>query len=67
MRPDLFDPHSVHWHGFPNASPVFDGEPMSAISINMGQSLTYFYQAMQFYSWGFLARPGVLIIAAYLP
>ncbi len=45
MRPDLFDPHSVHWHGFPNAAPIFDGEPMSAISINMGESLTYFYQA----------------------
>jgi FtsP/CotA-like multicopper oxidase with cupredoxin domain len=45
MRPDLFDPHSVHFHGYPNASAVFDGEPMSTISINMGSSLTYFYQA----------------------
>ncbi|TAN39647.1 MAG: multicopper oxidase family protein [Nitrospirae bacterium] len=44
MRPDLFDPHSVHWHGFPNAAPVFDGEPMSSLSINMGASLTYYYQ-----------------------
>ena len=44
MRPDLFDPHSVHWHGFPNAAPVFDGEPMSSISINMGSSLTYYYE-----------------------
>ena len=44
MRPDLFDPHSVHFHGYPNASAVFDGEPMSTISINMGSSLTYFYQ-----------------------
>jgi FtsP/CotA-like multicopper oxidase with cupredoxin domain len=43
MRPDLFDPHSVHWHGFPNAAPVFDGEPMSSIAINMGSSLTYYY------------------------
>lgn len=45
MRPDLFDPHSVHWHGFPNAAPIFDGEPMASISINMGASLTYYYQA----------------------
>jgi FtsP/CotA-like multicopper oxidase with cupredoxin domain len=45
MRPDLFDPHSVHWHGFPNAAPVFDGEPMASISVNMGSSLTYYYQA----------------------
>jgi len=25
MRPDLFDPHSVHWHGFPQAASIFDG------------------------------------------
>jgi len=45
MRPDLFDPHSVHWHGFPNASAIFDGVPDSSISINMGASLTYYYNA----------------------
>lgn len=45
MRPDLFDPHTVHWHGFPNASSVFDGEPMGSISINMGATLTYYYNA----------------------
>jgi len=28
------------------------------------QAETYFYQALQFYDWGFLTRPGVLIIAA---
>ena len=36
MRPDLFDPHTVHWHGFPKAAPIFDGVPDSSISINMG-------------------------------
>lgn len=45
MRPDLFDPHTVHFHGFPNAASIFDGEPMASISINMGSSLTYYYQA----------------------
>ena len=45
MRPDLFDPHTVHWHGFPQASPVFDGVPDSSISINMGATLTYYYNA----------------------
>jgi len=45
MRPDLFDPHTVHWHGFPNASAVFDGLPDASISINMGNTLTYFYAA----------------------
>lgn len=43
MRPDLFDPHSVHWHGFANAAPVFDGVPDSSVSVIMGSSLTYFY------------------------
>ncbi|MFT7026635.1 MAG: TctA family transporter [Paracoccaceae bacterium] len=27
------------------------------------QAETYFYQAMQFYEWGFVTRPGVIIIA----
>jgi FtsP/CotA-like multicopper oxidase with cupredoxin domain len=36
LRPDLFDPHSVHFHGFPNASTIFDGEPMASLAINMG-------------------------------
>ncbi len=43
-RPDLFDPHSVHYHGFPQAAPIFDGVPDAAIAINMGSSLTYFYK-----------------------
>lgn len=47
MRPDLFDPHSVHFHGFPNAAPVFDGEPEAAISANMGASLTYYYNIVE--------------------
>ncbi|MDP8984404.1 MAG: multicopper oxidase family protein, partial [Pseudomonadota bacterium] len=25
MRPDLFEQHTVHWHGYPNASSYFDG------------------------------------------
>jgi len=45
MRPDLFDPHTVHWHGFSNASAVFDGVPDASISINMGATLTYYYYA----------------------
>jgi FtsP/CotA-like multicopper oxidase with cupredoxin domain len=44
MRPDLFDPHSIHWHGFPNAASVFDGEPMASIIPNPTASLTYYYQ-----------------------
>ena len=45
VRPDLFDPHTVHWHGFPNAAAIFDGEPMASLSINMNATLTYYYQA----------------------
>lgn len=47
MRPDLFDPHSIHWHGFPNAAPVFDGEPMASATINMGSSFTYYYEPVE--------------------
>jgi FtsP/CotA-like multicopper oxidase with cupredoxin domain len=43
IRPDLFDPHTVHFHGFPQASTVFDGLPESGIAINMGATLTYYY------------------------
>jgi len=47
MRPDLFDPHTVHYHGFPNAASVFDGEPGASIAINMGSSLTYYYENVE--------------------
>jgi FtsP/CotA-like multicopper oxidase with cupredoxin domain len=43
MRPDLFDPHTVHYHGFPNAATVFDGVPEVSVAINMGSTLTYYY------------------------
>jgi len=42
-RPDLFDPHTVHYHGFPNASAIFDGLPESAVAINQQASITYYY------------------------
>jgi len=44
-RPDLDDPHTVHWHGYADASPAFDGLPDVSISIHMGGTLTYYYQA----------------------
>jgi FtsP/CotA-like multicopper oxidase with cupredoxin domain len=43
LRPDLFDPHSVHFHGFPQAASVFDGVPESSATINMGSTFTYYY------------------------
>ena len=45
LRPDLFDTHSVHWHGFPNAAPIFDGLPEASPTPNMGASFTYYYNA----------------------
>lgn len=47
IRPDLFDPHTVHFHGFPNAAAVFDGVPEVSISINMGATLTYYYNIVE--------------------
>ena len=44
MRPDLFDPHSVHWHGYPNAATVFDGVPGASLSVNMMSSFAYYYR-----------------------
>jgi FtsP/CotA-like multicopper oxidase with cupredoxin domain len=42
-RPDLFDTHSVHFHGFANQAPIFDGVPEGSFTANMGASVTYFY------------------------
>jgi FtsP/CotA-like multicopper oxidase with cupredoxin domain len=42
-RPDLFDMHSVHFHGFANQAPFFDGVPEGSATPNMGSSITYFY------------------------
>ncbi|MBI5443570.1 MAG: multicopper oxidase domain-containing protein [Deltaproteobacteria bacterium] len=47
MRPDLFDPHSIHWHGFPQAAAVFDGVPESSMVINMGSTFTYYYNVAE--------------------
>jgi FtsP/CotA-like multicopper oxidase with cupredoxin domain len=43
QRPDLFDEHTVHWHGFKNVIPFFDGEPSGSVSIPQGQTFTYVY------------------------
>lgn len=47
QRPDLFDPHTVHYHGFPNAASIFDGEPMASLAINMGSTFTYYYNNVE--------------------
>jgi FtsP/CotA-like multicopper oxidase with cupredoxin domain len=47
MRPDLFEQHTVHFHGYPNASSFFDGVPDASIAINIAGSFTYYYTAPQ--------------------
>lgn len=44
MRPDLTDAHTVHFHGFKNAIPFFDGEPSSSVSVPMNRAFTYIYR-----------------------
>src|SRR5467141_3138008 len=45
MRPDLFEQHTVHFHGYPNASAYYDGVPDASVAINIGASFTYYYLA----------------------
>ena len=44
VRPDLFDGHTMHWHGFVNAIPLFDGVPELSLSVPVGRDLSYFYR-----------------------
>jgi FtsP/CotA-like multicopper oxidase with cupredoxin domain len=45
MRPDLFEQHTIHFHGYPNASAVYDGVPDASVAINIGGSFSYYYLA----------------------
>ena len=40
LRPDLTDAHTLHWHGFRNVIPFFDGEPSGSVSVPVGQYFT---------------------------
>jgi len=44
IRPDLTDPHTLHWHGFRNVIPFFDGEPTGSVAIPTGGLFTYVYR-----------------------
>jgi FtsP/CotA-like multicopper oxidase with cupredoxin domain len=44
QRPDLVDGHTLHWHGFNNAIPIFDGVPEMSASVPIGKSITYYYR-----------------------
>src|SRR5712692_105411 len=45
MRPHLFEQHTIHFHGYPNASSFYDGVPDASLAINIGGSFTYYYLA----------------------
>ena len=44
IRPDLIDAHTLHFHGFRQAIPIFDGEPHSSVGVPISRDLTYFYR-----------------------
>lgn len=44
QRPDLFDAHTLHWHGFKNAIPYYDGEPSGSVSVPAGRTFEYAYR-----------------------
>jgi FtsP/CotA-like multicopper oxidase with cupredoxin domain len=44
QRPDLFDGHTLHWHGFVNAIPLFDGVPELSLAVPVGRDFTYYYK-----------------------
>lgn len=43
-RPDLDDSHTIHWHGFPNQIPLWDGVPEASLSVPVGRDFVYYYQ-----------------------
>ena len=45
-RPDLVDGHTMHWHGFTNALPIFDGVPEMSASIPIGKTMVYYYRPL---------------------
>lgn len=43
QRPDLVDSHTIHWHGFKNAIPLFDGVPEMSVADPIGRTFAFFY------------------------
>ncbi|MGE5486127.1 MAG: multicopper oxidase domain-containing protein [Ignavibacteriales bacterium] len=46
QRPDLDDSHTIHWHGFPNQIPLWDGVPEASISVLVGRDFDYYYRPL---------------------
>jgi FtsP/CotA-like multicopper oxidase with cupredoxin domain len=43
-RPDLTDPHTIHWHGFRTPAALFDGVPEVSVAVPIQRQFTYFYR-----------------------
>jgi len=44
QRPDLFDAHTLHFHGFRDVIPFFDGEPSGSVAVPAHSDFTYVYR-----------------------
>ncbi|MFQ5509091.1 MAG: multicopper oxidase domain-containing protein [Leptospirillia bacterium] len=44
VRPDLADPHTVHFHGYRHAVAAFDGVPELSVAVPPANSFTYYYK-----------------------
>jgi FtsP/CotA-like multicopper oxidase with cupredoxin domain len=44
FRPDLFDSHTIHWHGFRAPETLFDGVPEVSIAVPEFRQFPYFYR-----------------------
>jgi FtsP/CotA-like multicopper oxidase with cupredoxin domain len=44
QRPDLTDGHTIHFHGFPNAIPAYDGVPELSVGVPIGNTYMYYYK-----------------------
>lgn len=45
-RPDLDDPHTIHYHGFPNQIAFYDGVPEASVAVPVGRDLEYYYKPL---------------------
>jgi hypothetical protein len=44
IRPDLVDAHTLHWHGFRNVVPFFDGEPTGSVAVPPNRIFVYAFR-----------------------
>lgn len=45
-RPDLDDPHTIHYHGFPNQIALYDGVPEASVAVPVGRDFVYYYKPL---------------------